>query len=521
VSPFRFRLFVVAAVLVMAAPGLAETRRIAVVVGNNVGSGARPALRYAEEDATKMAQVLSDLGGIAPADLFLLRGSSLSTVEDTLQTVLGRVASSRQSGQTLVLFYFSGHSDGQSLELGQDHLSFSDLRHWLQNTGADVRLAFVDSCRSGGLLALKGGTPGPFFDIHVNDNMESTGEVLITSSAADESALESTELKGSFFSHHLMSGLRGAADVSGDGAVTLSEAYQYAFARTLSATTNTVIGPQHPNYDYRLSGRGEVVLTRIRTPAAILELPSGFERILVSDADHDRVIGEIGPQGNRRFAVRPGRYEIRAWHHHSLHGVELRVSAGETATVQASSLQPWQGVRNQAKGDVELASDRGESGYLRSGDWSMGLMLGTTRSVAHDLGFLPGLIPSLRVSVAREKRAWVASLSVDLAAFQDQEKRESQVQIAAGLGREFHHRRWGCLLGAELDGGTGVQRSQSGEVRSSGLFSAAAVVEGSWSVSDHWLAALMVRAPATLVRVEKHETIQFMPAAWAGALYAW
>jgi hypothetical protein len=311
VKPFRFILVLLAAMFVTATPGFAETRRIAVVMGNNIGAGTRPALRFAEEDATKMAQVLGELGGIAPADLFLLRGSSLVTVQEALQTVQRRVASSRQSGQTLVLFYFSGHSDGQSLELGRDRLSFADLRHWLQETGADVRLAFVDSCRSGGLLALKGGTPGPFFDIHVNDNMESTGEVLITSSAADESALESIELKGSFFSHHLMSGLRGAADVSGDGAVTLSEAYEYAFARTLSATTNTVIGPQHPNYDYRLSGRGEIVLTRIRMPAAIIELPAGFDRVLVCDAESDRVIAESRRCKRRHcgrgraFAIRP------------------------------------------------------------------------------------------------------------------------------------------------------------------------------------------------------------------------
>ena len=52
---------------------------------------------------------------------------------------------------------------------------------------------------------------------------------MITSSAAREAALESAEIEASFFSHHLISGLRGAADTSGDGLVTLAEAYQYAF----------------------------------------------------------------------------------------------------------------------------------------------------------------------------------------------------------------------------------------------------------------------------------------------------
>ena len=56
------------------------------------------------------------------------------------------------------------------------------------------------------------------------DDLASTGEALLTSSAADENALESKEIRGSFFSHHLVSGLRGAADSSGDGQVTLAEA---------------------------------------------------------------------------------------------------------------------------------------------------------------------------------------------------------------------------------------------------------------------------------------------------------
>jgi hypothetical protein len=45
-----------------ASPARAETRRVAVVVGNNAGAPARPALRYAEVDAARLADVLSELG---------------------------------------------------------------------------------------------------------------------------------------------------------------------------------------------------------------------------------------------------------------------------------------------------------------------------------------------------------------------------------------------------------------------------------------------------------------------------
>jgi len=505
---------------VLCAPeaGLAATRRLAVVVGNNIGSGARPALRYAEEDATRMGQVLVELGGIDPADLFLLRGRSLAAVQETMQTVERRVKSWGHSSQTVLLFYFSGHSDGQSLEMAQERLPFAELRQWLQRTDADVRLAFVDSCHSGGLLAFKGGTPGPAFDIHLADNMESTGEVLITSSAADESALESGELRGSFFSHHLISGLRGAADMSGDGLVTLSEAYQYAFARTLSATTNNVVGPQHPNYDYRLSGRGEVVLTRIRTPAAVVELPAGFERVLLTDVESDRVIAEIGTQGARRLAVAAGHYEIRAWRQRSLFGVERRVAAGQAVVVQATSLQPWTATWHQAKGDG-LVAPAWDSPNRRG--WTVAGALGTTRSVADDVGLVSGFLPSLRVSLARERRAWIAAAALELAAFQNQSMRETQAQIGASLGRVFQRGRLKGVLAAEIGGGIAEQRSQTAQHRSSGLLSAAVVAQGLVRVSGRWLATLLVRAPATFMRLDGNDTARFTPAVWAGAVYEW
>src|SRR5439155_1760197 len=105
-----------------------------------------------------------------------------------------------------------------------------------------------------------------------------------------ELALESREIRGSFFTHHFVSGLRGAADASGDGRVTLAEAYEYAFSRTVSATSGTVVGPQHPAYDYRLSGKGDFVLTDLLRPSGVLELPAGYDRLLVLAEPREQVV---------------------------------------------------------------------------------------------------------------------------------------------------------------------------------------------------------------------------------------
>src|SRR6185436_11629677 len=134
----------------------------------------------------------------------------------------------------VLLFYFSGHSNGQELELGTDRFDFAELKKWMSEAGSDVRVSIIDSCKSGSVVETKGGTPGPGFEIHLTDTLASKGEAVLTSSAATEAALESEELGGSFFSHNLVSGMRGAADADGDGRVTLGEAYQHAFAKTLA-----------------------------------------------------------------------------------------------------------------------------------------------------------------------------------------------------------------------------------------------------------------------------------------------
>ena len=90
----------------------------------------------------------------------------------------------------------------------------------------------------------------------------------------------------------LVSGLRGAADVSGDGRITLAEAYRYAFDHTV-ADTASIGSRQHPGYNYRMAGQGELVLTEVTQPSASLELPEGFERALVILIRRDQVLAEV------------------------------------------------------------------------------------------------------------------------------------------------------------------------------------------------------------------------------------
>ena len=135
------------------APVRAETRRIAVIIGSNRGEATHAPLRFAEQDATKLAAVLTELGGLTSSDVLLLRGPTAAEVRAAMDDATRRIAQWHKDhrGQVVLIFYFSGHSDGAVLELAGQGLPFAELRRRVTDAGADVRLVILDSCRSGAL----------------------------------------------------------------------------------------------------------------------------------------------------------------------------------------------------------------------------------------------------------------------------------------------------------------------------------------------------------------------------------
>jgi hypothetical protein len=345
----------------------ASARRIAVLIGANEGAPAEQLLRYAEQDAAKLGAVLTELGGVAAEDLLLLKGPSLTAVRAAFDEARRRIAAAPEA-RTVLIVFFSGHSDGVALELGAERLTFSELKRAMEQTQATVRLAIIDSCRSGALLAAKGGRPGASFELRLAADDNSAGTVLLTSSAADEQALESREIRGSFFTHHLVSALRGAADASGEGRVTLTKAYEYAYARTVRATADTLAGPQHPSFGYRLQGQGDLVLTELSSRSAALVLPEGLERAIAIDQRRDQVVAEVAAGEGRRLALAPGDYAVRVWRWGAV--AEAAVSLGPSSEVQLdpASLQPVEVKRLARKGSESAPAAMAEPSNLVSFD---------------------------------------------------------------------------------------------------------------------------------------------------------
>jgi hypothetical protein len=472
----------------------AGTKRVAVVVGNNTGNAGLQPLRYAEADAAKVGRVLVELGGVAQSDLFLLQGKDVATLETTLARAKTKVTEYQRTDRVVLLFYYSGHSDGLALELGRDRFTFAALRKWLKDTGAEVRVGFIDSCKSGALIATKGGTPGPSFQIRLTDDLASTGEALLTSSAADENALESKEIGGSFFTHHLVSGLRGAADASGDARVTLNEAYQYAYKHTLSTSGATLAGPQHPAYEIALSGQGELILTELAEQSAALALPEGFERALVIDAAHDQVIAELGPGAPPQLAVTPGRYGVRAWKRDRVYEGRVTVAAHAMHAVRWDELQPVTLSATLAKGGI------------------------ASTPIVLDVGFGPrgavadriGAVPSVRIGVRRAR--W--SLALDLGSWEMQNVRETTALALAGFRFETQTGRVHAWAGVEAGGGL-IRQSLDETTGSSGAAAAGPSIGLAVDVTHAVQVALTGQLLGALVQ-EDGLSVVALPGAWLG-----
>jgi uncharacterized caspase-like protein len=309
-------LFVVVASLLASSSTPARAERLAVVIGNNVGQGDDLPLRFAEDDAVRVGDALVATGGFDAGDVSVLRGAD---VGDVRRAVLGMNEQLRQtsSPDSMLVVYYSGHSDARALHIGDGGLPLRELEQMVRSSAARFRVLIVDSCRSGVLTRAKGGRATAPVDISASAESvdDDEGLVILTSAAAGEDAQESDALQGSFFTHHLVSALLGAADDNADEVVTLDELYRYAWQQTIRDSSQTLLGVQHPGYRYDLRGTGDIVLARLRTRHArgLLRIPEGVDVMLFSGDRSGRLAAEFRRSTRTgSLAVRPGRYFVRA-----------------------------------------------------------------------------------------------------------------------------------------------------------------------------------------------------------------
>ncbi len=343
-----------------------EIKRFAIVVGANNGGTNRVMLKYAVSDAVSLTKVLKDMGGVAPDDSILLEDPDRNTFFSEMKKLNQKINKARSEYRRVeVIFYYSGHSDEENILIGKEKISYKEFRDAINRMESDIRIAILDSCASGAFTRLKGGKKRSPFLFDTAYDMK--GFAFMTSSSSDEASQESDRLKGSFFTHYLISGMRGAADMTGDGRITLNEAYQYAFSETLSQTQKTMSGPQHPNYNIQMTGTGDVVMTDIRKSTSVLVIRENISgRIFIHNQENVLVVEINKPFGrNIEIGLEQGKYRIMNIREGKIYESTIILPEGKRLELKIDQLKETDKIYTKARGEIAVQSPEEKSRKIK------------------------------------------------------------------------------------------------------------------------------------------------------------
>lgn len=303
---------VLVAVLIFLTDGAYAFTRVISVGTNHSYDRSLETLQFAEEDARKFALAMKTVGMVPNLKISTLINPTIQSFRETLNQLASEQVKggSDSSGKSKLIFYFSGHSDENGLHFSDGLLPKAELHGFLSRSRHETKIAILDSCFSGSLVA-KGVRKSGSFDIPILNVDEPTGSIYLTSSSSSQFAYESDSLKGSVFSHHLIAGMYGDGDLNKDGIVTIDELYQYVYKNTKwHALTLPHKKTQDPEITSKLHGQGAVVLSYPVELDSVIGLPSELSGIvsIVSDTGYQifsiqKIKGEA-----RQVKMPPGKY---------------------------------------------------------------------------------------------------------------------------------------------------------------------------------------------------------------------
>ncbi|MEN0060579.1 MAG: caspase family protein [Myxococcota bacterium] len=315
--------------------------RAAVVVGSNRPMPGTAPLRYAHDDARAVERTLIDVGGFQPSEVVRLLDPSADEVRQAL---------TRFGDRKTLWFYYSGHADAAALYPAGERLPLADVRAELSRHEDGVRIGVVDACGGGGWTNTKcfvAEPPG----FAIPDPPAGEGHAWIASTSGSQKAHEVASLGGSLFTHHFVSGLRGAADTSGEGTITLNEAFEYAKARTTEDAATQIQALQTPSFQVDFRGRRDMVLTDLEHAPARMRIVQDQGPIQVVSLQTGLVLLELdkGPR-NVQLALPPGRYAVRVVEGDALRSKTLVLRAGDAVVVAEGDLVAGPALALNAKG---------------------------------------------------------------------------------------------------------------------------------------------------------------------------
>ena len=222
-----------------------EVKIWAVVIG--VGRySTMPVLKYSDDDAYQYYAFLkSPEGGALPDKQVRVLVDEDATRANILTTM--RQVFLQADENDVIVFYFSGHGlPGAFLPQDYDGMNnklyHNEVKNILEQSKAKHKICIADACHSGSLLAMKRPVEDVLASYYKAFTDSNGGLALFMSSKGEEYSLEDQGLRSGIFSHYLIRGLKGEADVDGNKLVTMREIYDFVY-KNVRIYTSSVQSP--------------------------------------------------------------------------------------------------------------------------------------------------------------------------------------------------------------------------------------------------------------------------------------
>jgi len=246
---------------------LGTGERWAVVIGiDQYRDPSISSLRYAAADAESVFRFLMTRGGVKPSNARLLLNQQAT--QRAIREVLGGFLRQKATKDDEVVIYYAGHGttepdqsaesgvakylvpwDADPTNLFASAIPMEEIDRVFGRLAARKILMVQDTCFSGGAggrtflakgLAMRSTT---LTDRFLQDLSQKEGRMILTASDVNQISQEDPALGHGIFTHFLLEALGGAADLDGDGAITVREVHLY-LQRKVHERSNGAQTPQ-------------------------------------------------------------------------------------------------------------------------------------------------------------------------------------------------------------------------------------------------------------------------------------
>jgi len=252
----------------------ADTVQYAIIIGNNSpapGDSSLQPLKYADDDAVRYYQMAERWGAQStlltvldrdtqrryPEVAIEARPPTRENLDNALAAVALKVARERERGHEAVFYFiFAGHG---SVSVGTSHLALVDDRitqkvlyeEIVERVPAESIHLIIDACHASGVVGSRG-----MFDQETTARVEPVAPeevaglsklkqyphvgVLLAATLGEE-AHEWSRIESGVFSHEVISGLSGPADVNRDGNIEYSEIHAFVASANRDLKNRSVV----------------------------------------------------------------------------------------------------------------------------------------------------------------------------------------------------------------------------------------------------------------------------------------